>query len=78
MRARKISSLFIALTAIAPMLAILLAVLFRSHQQITLIVLSIAGLIGFLVALPLGRETDEDLEALQFLSEFVEPSRERS
>ncbi len=77
-RTRRISRLFVALTAIAPMLAILLAVLFRSHQQITLIVLSIAGLIGFLVALPLGRETDEDLEALQLLSEFVAPSEEPS
>ena len=78
LRTRKITRLFVALTAIAPMLAILLAVLFRSQQQITLIILSIAGLIGFLIALPLGREIDDDLEALQFLSESAAGSRSRS
>ena len=67
-----------SLTAVVPMLAILLAVLFRSEQQLTLIVLSIAGLIGFLIALPLGREMDEDLGALQFMDDPLAESWEPS
>ncbi len=77
-RARKITRLFVSLTAVVPMLAILLAVLFRSEQQLTLIVLSIAGLIGFLIALPLGREMDEDLGALQFMDDPLAESWEPS
>ena len=42
---------FVALTAIVPMLATLLAVMFRDQQQSTLVLLSFAGIIGFIASL---------------------------
>ena len=62
---RQLLRVFVALTAIVPMLATLLAVMFRDQQQITLIVLSIAGIIGFCGALATGHAIDGDLAALQ-------------
>jgi hypothetical protein len=46
------------------MLATLLAVMFRNQQQSTLVVLSIAGIIGFIFSLCIAKVIDGDLSAL--------------
>ena len=63
-RTRSTLRLFVALTAIVPMLATLLAVMFRNQQQSTLVVLSIAGIIGFIFSLCIAKVIDGDLCAL--------------
>jgi serine/threonine protein kinase len=63
-RTRSTLRMFVALTAIVPMLATLLAVMFRNQQQSTLVVLSIVGIIGFILALCIAKVVDGDLSAL--------------
>ena len=63
-RTRSTLRMFVALTAIVPMLATLLAVMFRNQQQSTLVVLSIVGIIGFILALCIAKAVDGDLSAL--------------
>ena len=62
---RSLVRIFVALTAIVPMLATLLAVMFRDQQQSTLVLLSFAGIIGFIASLWAGQKIDSDLSALE-------------
>lgn len=65
---RSLNRLYLALTALVPMLSILLAVMFRSEESWVPIDVSLVGLLGLAIMLTLERVIDRDLSALDYLA----------
>ncbi len=74
-RLRKTNRLFVGLTALVPLLGILLILIARQDESLAqlhlaqrdMIVASLTGIIGFVVMFWLHRVIDEDLAALEHL-----------
>ena len=75
-RLRKVNRLFVVLTALVPLLGILLILIARLDEDLAqralvqrdMIIASLTGIIGFVVMFWLHREIDEDLAAMERLS----------
>jgi hypothetical protein len=65
---RNLNRLYLALTALVPMLSILLVVMFRSEESWVPVAVSAVGLLGLAVMFTLERVIDRDLIALDHLA----------
>jgi len=64
-RLRKLNKVFLALTALVPMLGVLLAVAVESNQRGAMMIACGAGILGFLAMFALERFIDRNLDAME-------------